>query len=534
MTNKLPSSQIINQLLNNRAPRIEATRQSMILFFSVYFHKFIKYEIAPFQKEMIDILQDELNKIIVFTAFRNSGKTTISGIVLAIWSIIGIHKKKDVVLVSQTEPKAERLLSNIRRQLEYNKLLHADHGTFYSGNEEWNKRTLVISPLGARITSLSVGESTRGILHEEHRPDLIIYDDIEDVKSAKTLEGRDNLQDLIGSEFMPLGTKDTRHVFIGNVVHNDSMMARLRKRIETGNLKGISRQYPLVDDDGKIAWLGQFPDMKAIEELKKQQINDEYFQREFLLKPIPEGGRLIDPKDIQRYDELELAPRTDFKMYLITVDPAVSGEHASSNDKTGIIVYRMYGYGEKMKIYVSPNPINERLEWPEIISKIKGIVESFGLHPTYKVLVEGGSTQKGLTQMLKFEGLNAEEISPQGNDKRTRLSMLKSWFSTKIAFPMKGTEEIEIQLIGFGSERYDDLVDSLTLLVFEIPKIEKSSYIPRMIKIDNLRPSPTEHMMQGDGFSFQIKSSFGLDWADREDKQIFARYGMRNTRRIFG
>jgi predicted phage terminase large subunit-like protein len=500
MTNKPPSSQIINQLLNSRASRIEATRQSLLLFFSIYFHKFIKYEIAPFQKEMIDILQDELNKIIVFTAFRNSGKTTISGIVLAIWSIIGIHKKKDVVLVSQTEPKAERLLSNIRRQLEYNKLLHGDHGTFYSGNEEWNKRTLVISPLGARITSLSVGESTRGILHEENRPDLIIYDDIEDVKSAKTLEGRDNLQDLIGSEFMPLGTKNTRHVFIGNIVHNDSMMARLIKSIETGTLKGIFRQYPLVNEDGKIAWPGQFPDMKAIEELRKQQINDEYFQREFLLKPIPEGGRLINPRDIQRYGESELAPRADFRMYLVTIDPAVSGEHASNNDKTGIIVYRVYGYSEKMKIYVSPNPINERIEWPEIIKKVKAIVESFGQHSTYRILVEGGSTQKGLTQMLKFEGLNAEEISPQGNDKRTRLSMLKPWLSNKIVFPHKGTEEIEMQLVGFGSERYDDLVDSLTLLVYAVPEIEKASDVPRMIKVENLRPSPTEHMIEGGGW----------------------------------
>ena len=237
-------------------------------------------------------------------------------------------------------------------------------------------------------------------------------------------------------------------------------------------MTGIYREYPLVKDD-IITWPGQFPDMDSIEELKKQQPSEIDFLREYMLLLISDGNQLVFPKDINRYEERELLPRTDFKTNLILIDPAVSGERNSRHDKTAIISLRIYGSREKQKIYISPNPVNDWLEWPDIIEKVKNIIYSFGRYSTYQILVEGGSTQKGLTQMLTYEGLNAEEVTPQGNDKRTRISMLVPLLSHKIIFPQTGTEELERQLTCFGAERYDDLVDALTLIPLALPEIEK-------------------------------------------------------------
>lgn len=466
------SKDLIQLLMSNRRIRIEATRRDLSLFFSFYFTKYIQYEIAPFQNEIIRLLQDERNKRIVITAFRNSAKSTLCSLVLPIWSIVGLLKNKNILIVSQTDPKAEQLLIDIRRMLISQRLLLDDHGTFYSSNDEWNKRTLVIPKYGARITAVSIGESIRGMRHEESRPDLIIYDDIEDVQSAKTQEGRDKLWEIITREFMPLGTKDTRHVFIGNLVHPDSAMVRLRELIQSGRMSGEYREYPLIKDDA-ILWPGQFPNMDAIEEFKKGLPSEIDFLREYMLQIIPEGRQLVFPKDIRRYDESELLPRKDFQMYLILIDPAVSGERTSKHDKTSIIVLRVYGSGETMKMYISPNPINDWLEWPQIIEKVQNIITSFGSSATYQILVEGGSTQRGLTQMLLYKGLNAQEVTPQGNDKRTRLSMIVPWFVNKIKFPNGGTEELEHQLYYFGAERYDDMVDALTLIPLAMPEIEK-------------------------------------------------------------
>lgn len=510
------SKDLIQLLMSDRRVRIEATCRDLSLFFSFYFTKYIQYEVAPFQKEIIRLLQDERNKRIVITAFRNSAKSTLCSLVLPIWSIVGLLKNKNILIVSQTDQKAEQLLIDIRRMLVSQRLLLDDHGTFYSSNDEWNKRTLVIPKYGARITAVSIGESIRGMRHEETRPDLIIYDDIEDVQSAKTQEGRDKLWEIITREFMPLGTKDTRHIFIGNLVHPDSAMVRLRELIQSGRMSGEYREYPLIKDD-VILWPGQFPNMAAIEEFKKGLPSEIDFLREYMLQIIPEGSQLVFPKDIRRYDESELLPRKDFRMYLILIDPAVSGERTSKHDKTSIIVLRVYGSGETMKMYISPNPVNDWLEWPQIIETVQSIINSFGPSATYQILVEGGSTQRGLTQMLVYKGLNAQEVTPQGNDKRTRLSMVVPWFTNKIVFPQTGTEELEHQLFYFGAERYDDLVDALTLIPLAMPEIESHfSSGAIMLSVSDFYSS--RGIVRGSIYDRNL----GLDWADEEDQEIFA------------
>jgi phage terminase large subunit-like protein len=514
-------NEIINKLVTDRPVRIETTRRDMSVFFSFYFTKYIQYSIAPFQKEILQLLQEKQNKRIVITAFRNSAKSTLCSLVLPIWSIVGTHQMKNVVIVSQTDQKSEKLLSDIRRKLTVDKLLLHDHGTFYSSSDEWNKRTLVIPKYGARVTAVSISESVRGIRHEESRPDLIIYDDIEDVQSAKIQESRDKLWEIVNREFIPLGTKDTRHIFIGNLVHADSTMSRLKNLIENRKMTGIYREYPLIKDE-TIMWPGLFPDMSAIEEFKKGFPSEDDFLREYMLLTIPEGKQIILPEDIHRYEERDLLPRADFKMYLLLVDPAVSGEKTSKHDKTAINILKIYGSNETFKMYVCPNPINDWLTWPEIIDLIKKIIGSLGKGAVYRMLVEGGSTQKGLTQMLQQEGLNAEEITPQGNDKRTRLSMLKQLLRDKVAFPVSGTEELEKQLIYFGTERYDDLVDSLTLIPLAIGDIEKN-LSSEVIRIPFSRPDPLKGIFR----------SSGEDWADKQDRKMFpSLYRRRNTTRI--
>ncbi len=173
-------------------------------------------------------------------------------------------------------------------------------------------------------------------------------------------------------------------------------------------------------------------------------------------------------------------------------------------------------------MYVCPNPVNDWLTWPEIIDLVKKIIGSFGSGAVYQMLVEGGSTQNGLTQMLQQEGLNAQAVSPQGNDKSTRLSMLKQLLRDKIAFPVSGTEDLEKQLIYFGTERFDDLADSLSLIPLAMDDIGKH-LTSEVGVIKFVRPDP----LGG------VYSSGGEDWADKQDRKMFPfLYKSRNTRRI--
>jgi phage terminase large subunit-like protein len=52
------------------------------------------------------------------------------------------------------------------------------------------------------------------------------------------------------------------------------------------------------------------------------------------------------------------------------------------------------------------------------------------------------------------------------NDKYNRLYAISNMIATgSILFPETGSEELIRQLVGFGSEAHDDLVDALTMLV---------------------------------------------------------------------
>lgn len=85
---------------------------------------------------------------------------------------------------------------------------------------------------------LSSDQSIRGIRHGSHRPELIIADDLENLQSVKTRESRDKLYEWFTKELIPLGDlKKTRIVILGNMLHRDSLLMRMRDEIDTGKRK---------------------------------------------------------------------------------------------------------------------------------------------------------------------------------------------------------------------------------------------------------------------------------------------------------
>ena len=104
-------------------------------FFLIFFP--MEHKLADFHYEFFRIGQDESIKCACVMAFRFSGKSTILNTAYVIWSIMGIHKKKCIVIASQTQRQAQAHLRNIRREIEANWLLRKIFGPFLEGDEEW-------------------------------------------------------------------------------------------------------------------------------------------------------------------------------------------------------------------------------------------------------------------------------------------------------------------------------------------------------------------------------------------------------------
>ncbi|HRY59910.1 MAG TPA: hypothetical protein P5096_00840 [Patescibacteria group bacterium] len=442
--------------------RAELCRKSFKWFFIVYFADYIEYPIAEFHNELFEIAENEKIKTAVITAFRSSAKSTILTVAYAIWAILGQQNRKFVVLVSQTQEQVRVHFKNIKRALESNTLLKEDLGPFEE--DEWNSASIVITKLNARITALSSEQSFRGAIHGHTRPQLILCDDIEDTTSVKTREGRDKIYKWFNSEIMPLGDQNTRTIVFGNLTHEDCLLMRLKKEIESGERSGIYREYPMIDENGKILWPGKYPSEEAIEEERKKM--DKFsFAREFMLQIIDDREAVINKEDIHYYAGKIPEPlRNQSWSYVTGIDLAISQK--DSADCTAMVTMKIIGEDEKMRIYVLPHPINDRLTFSQILETGVTLSQSLGGRGNNLYCVEEVMLQGYLTQHFKDNNLNAEGVKISGMDKRTRLIMTSDWIRKGIIlFPERGAEDLIKQILGFGVEKHDDLVDSFTIAI---------------------------------------------------------------------
>lgn len=473
------SPQELEQIKKKRSIRKMLAKKSHFWFFTVYLSDYIDYSFAPFHHEMFQVTEDQDLRLATIVAFRGSGKSTLMSLSYPIWSIIGSQQKKFVLILGQTHNQARQHLTNIKRELETNQLLKADIGPFQEFSDEWGSTSIVLSNYDAKITIASTEQSIRGIRHGKYRPDLVVCDDVEDLNSVKTKEGRDKVFQWLTGEIMPIGDTYTKTIIIGNLLHEDCLLMRLRKMMELGKLHGKFFAYPLIDDKNTISWSGKFPDMQAVEKHKSSIASDSAWYREFLLKIISEEDRLVHPDWIQYYDTVPEEMGNKFRYTATGIDLAIS--QRESADYTAMITAKVYDYRENLRVYILPNPVNKRMGFPQTVETAAGIATSL----KSKLYIEDVGYQQALIQHLaNVMNIPAEGVKVAGQDKQSRLTLITHLIQQgKILFPKHGAEDLITQLTGFGIEKHDDLADAFSLLLLKIME-EDNTPQPGIMFID--------------------------------------------------
>jgi phage terminase large subunit-like protein len=170
------SKKFVEKLLKTPETRLEIVERNPLMFFATYFNQYMEFPMAKMHYEMFKLSAETDCPLTIVSAFRESAKSTILNQSYALWSVFGVQKKKFIVIVSQTEALAKSHFQNIKRALENNAQLRNDLGPWEE--EQWNSGSLVLKRYNARIVAMSVGQSIRGLRHDENRPDLIICDDV--------------------------------------------------------------------------------------------------------------------------------------------------------------------------------------------------------------------------------------------------------------------------------------------------------------------------------------------------------------------
>ena len=446
--------------------RRKLAKYSHVLFFMLYLNHYIKKRTADFQREIFDMTENKKLDFLVITAFRGSAKSTICTTSFPIWAVVS-GQAHFIVIASQTRQQAREHLANIRSELETNRLLKNDLGPFEQESDEWGAFALTFKQYDAKIIAVSTEQAIRGMRHKQHRPDLIICDDIEDINSTRTKEARDKIYTWFHSEIIPLGTANVTRIFVlGNFLQEYSLVGTLMSQIYKNERDGVVKLYPLINEQGVCIWPGMYPDNEAIEKLKRRVGDESAWSREYLLKIISGADRVVHPEWMHTYEYPDELP-TDDQLAAIFVGVDLASSQNSGADYVSIVTLKIYVVGERCKAYVLPYPLNERIEFPDQVNYIKRLALSLRGGQSPKIYIEKVGYQESIGQQLERDGIKVEMTPVHGN-KRDRLAATTPVIKEGlVVFPNKGIDELRMQLIGFDSEKHDDLADAFSLVVNE-------------------------------------------------------------------
>lgn len=461
------------KIRDNKALRQTITGKSFYWFFHLYFGHYVEYETAPFQKEMFINLEDQSIPHLVILAFRGSGKSTIATTAFPLWSIIGEQQLKFIVIVSQTQQQAQAHLKNLRIEVEQNEILRNDFGSLEEESNEWGTSALTFPKFNAKIMAVSKEQSIRGMRYGKYRPQLIISDDVEDVSSTKQQDQRNSTEKWFTSEILTLGSpRSTRFITIGNLLHEDSLIMRLIDKMNRKEMDGKYLRYPIVLNNSPL-WPSQFPSLQDVMDYKRRIGNRVTWEREYMLNIVSDEAQLVTYDMIHYYDSLPQNRNCD---YALGVDVALSEKESA--DYTALVTVMIKFIEEKPYIYVLPHPINKRFNFLKTIEYIKELEKAYNYA---RIFVENNGYQGAVVEQLEDYGISAVGV-PSKADKRTRLSTVASKIeSGQILFPKIGCEKLIDQIVHFGVEKHDDLMDAFVLVSQQVIRRRDEFNVPRLV-----------------------------------------------------
>jgi hypothetical protein len=161
---------------------------------------------------------------------RNGAKSTIETLAYPLRCALEGWEPYTLIL-SDSTPQANELLGHIRRELETNPAL-ADRYPHAAGvGPVWRVNRLQLRN-GAVLEALGRGSRVRGRRSRQHRPSLVILDDVQSNRDVISPTLRRTAWDWVTREVVPAGDAGTNFLSVGSALHSEAVAVRV------GNLPG--------------------------------------------------------------------------------------------------------------------------------------------------------------------------------------------------------------------------------------------------------------------------------------------------------
>jgi hypothetical protein len=157
---------------------------------------------------------------------RGAAKTSWVSIAYPLWCACERHEEH-VVILSDTQRLSQKLLGQVRRELENNAPLAASYPDACGKGPSWKVDSLVLRN-GVLIEAFSTGGNVRGTIHRSRRPSLVIGDDLQNKDHVVSALKRYRCWQWLTRDVLPVGTPDTNFLILGTALHREAIVCRLQ------------------------------------------------------------------------------------------------------------------------------------------------------------------------------------------------------------------------------------------------------------------------------------------------------------------
>lgn len=476
----------------------------------------------PFDDNMhgkiFDLLDNSDNRLKVVAAPRGIGKTSIINLLLPLKAILYMDYNY-IVPVSATSQLAVQQAENLKYELVNNPLVNSLYGPLASNN--FNKQQWVVNIGGDQICVMPRGarQQIRGLLFRNHRPGLILVDDLEVPENMDSEEQRQKKKEWFFADLMNcvdrgLGS-DWQIIVLGTVLHQDSLLVNLLE-----NKDWDSIVLEICDDDLKSNAPSFMPDREVIKLYEKYKNAGELdvFYREYRNNPVPTGADATFPATLfKNYDpgKINLSMAQDVEN-LVLVDPAKTANPRSAhsaivgvgvNVRTNAIYVRDIVSGK-----LHPNELYQEIV--DMIARINARVLGLEVTSLHEFIVYP------LKNELRRRNIACEiiELHARGGanekGKIARIKQLAPLYRQGLIYHNPQCSKVlEGQLLGFPRARRWDVMDAF-------------GYLPEILEIGQ------RYMMPADD-GWETKEQVEREYAELEiDGQLFQFEPLDNFRAV--
>lgn len=478
--------------------------------FSQLFPEHIQSEPPTFH---IDIYNDfsQLRGFAAKAAPRGFSKSTITDLILLCWVSLNA-KRRFIVLISDTYSQATLLMEAVKAELETNELVRWLYEE--PQGDTWTDNDIDIIGIDTstgeqrpvKIIAKGAGMKIRGLKFLNFRPDLIIFDDLENDEAVQSEDRRRKLKNWLVRGVIPALAIDGCIWYIGTVLHRDSLLSNiLNKKGEFASWR--SDKYSAIIDGTHSLW----PERFTLESLLRMRDDPTYeryigplaFAQEMQNSPVSEEDQVFQPDWLSvNYKLQELLnrfhaenPQVESNMVLPTwmsetfkniigaVDPAIS-----EKQKADWWAMSTIGITKACPICEN-NPPGHIFELDVIRMKdsnpnnhVTKILESYRQWKHDKIKIESVQYQAGLYTMTMQKGAELNLYPPirafkPDRDKHRRAVIFSATAAGQL-FHMREDHPLFNNLyeefINFPQGEHDDMIDSIFAASEEVTMKTKS------------------------------------------------------------